>query len=574
MGASSCSACPAGQTSNTVSAGTACVPCAAGRYTDQPTARYNASCGAVCEAGKFCPAGSSISNGLIVPCGGREVFCPAGTPARVQVGSGNRTLCAKTVYASGIFSCYDQEACTPGRYAFSGQCLDCNTGGSQPLEGKAYCTPCSAGMFANVSQATECKPCEIGTFAQSTGATVCTPCAAGTAANSTGAVMCTECKPGESSVARQSSCTQCRPGRYSDAFNSPSCVQCSAGSFAHEAGSTSCEDCQPGRFARSAGLSGCSQCEPGTYNPSNSSQTCFPCPPYVACTDTHPQWEHCARILIMWLLSDEVCGSAVTSMRFHLSSASLCARAHHLFSMHVCVFVCSGSSTSEFGADICTPCAQGQQQPSHGMTSCEPCPDRTYSNVIGSMSCAICTTSVNDNRTVCEVSNCPSGSEFDPNTGHCALCRLGYSSPRGGSCQVCPAATFQPSRGAQCQSCSIRGLQCSNGLVSVQPGFFVYSFNVSVVDPDNSEQMRIESMFATAVCPLSFCPGSALFSSTKVSHTLNTSAITSESSAIYTLGTQCISPRMSSEENILCGACIEGYINWSGECVGQSSKRQ
>jgi len=85
--------------------------CAAGRF--QATAGATV-CSGTCNAGFFCPAGSSV--GSAQPCGGADKYCPAGRPTPLTVAAGHYSTpeSAPSTQRTGQAQCTEEEFCAGG----------------------------------------------------------------------------------------------------------------------------------------------------------------------------------------------------------------------------------------------------------------------------------------------------------------------------------------------------------------------------------------------------------------------------------------------------------------------------
>jgi hypothetical protein len=283
-GATSCTNCPAGQSSLYG----LCTPCPAGKTsvaggpcTNCPVGQSSLS-GGLCTN---CPAGQSSSypGGLCTPCradqtsvSGGPCICPAnymelynsvfGTysclpcpDGQTSVAGGQCTYCpaGKTSVAGG--PCTN---CPIGQSSMEGSiCLDCPEGQSSVAGG--VCTPCPAGQ-SSLSGGV-CTPCPAGTYSVA-GATSCTDCPAGQSSPA-GATSCTFCPAGTSSrigiglYNQPPLCTPCKAGQSS--VSGGLCAWCLPGSISVAPGATSCTNCPAGQSSV-GGATSCTNCPAGT----------------------------------------------------------------------------------------------------------------------------------------------------------------------------------------------------------------------------------------------------------------------------------------------------------------------
>jgi hypothetical protein len=161
--------------------------------TSQKTLLNSLTLGISCEAGYYCPGGTST----------RETMCPAGTYCPVNS--------------------MEPIDCPAGYYSAQGaaQCTACPAGQTS-LGGEAVCAPCPAGETYTGGVCMKCQP---GTYSSVVGSTSCTPCPAGHACAAAGTVTPQQCAAGTSSPAGAATCTPCPAGKYSLA-GSTSCIAC------------------------------------------------------------------------------------------------------------------------------------------------------------------------------------------------------------------------------------------------------------------------------------------------------------------------------------------------------------
>jgi len=95
------------------------------------------------------------------------------------------------------------------------------------------------------------------------------------------------------------------------------------------------------------------------------------------------------------------------------------------------------------------------------------------------------------------------------------------------------------------------GLLCSNGLASIDVGY--YAYQVENADPAAAEEGGSFLEFRTSPCPPQMCRGGPLQSST-----------VNQSDAQALVHSQCAHPRVASP---LCGECAAGYRVWGSECL-------
>jgi hypothetical protein len=107
-------------------------------------------------------------------------------------------------------------------------------------------------------------------------------------------------------------------------------------------------------------------------------------------------------------------------------------------------------------------------------------------------------------------------------------------------------------------------LECSSGLASVRPGYWAYQVS--------RPEVSAYPIYETAQCPPNYCPGAMLQQMPNVSAQATTGTGGGGGSGgspdiVDFTPIQCVYPRSSTVENLLCGGCVAGYIVWSGSCV-------
>jgi hypothetical protein len=143
---------------------------------------------------------------------------------------------------------------------------------------------------------------------------------------------------------------------------------------------------------------------------------------------------------------------------------------------------------------------------------------------------------------------CPFNTEqLAPGVAACEPCLLGYTSQGGtDACTQCARDSYTPSLSSGCVSCldaDQEGLECRAGLASVSAGYFAYT-----VDDSSTPVYR------TVRCPPGACVGGPL-------------QLAATDSSAASIITYCLWPRLNAPINVMCGACVAGYVAWHGECV-------
>ena len=280
-GNAACSNCLAGKHSVTAGSDAQgdCVDCTAGKYAEAAGASVCASCpvGRVaplpaarschtCDPGKFSNTTTAAST-----C----INCAAGKTS--SVGSSAVGDCVVCTAGKFTWPCADKHQPSwpqylPAACADGGLCRNCPSGKSSPaLSTDAdQCFFCDAGKYA--ADGSTCLNCTAGKYAAASGSSVCTNCAAGkhsVTAGSDAESNCTNCAAGQYAAAGASVCTSCPVGKVARFPGAPLCVFCYAGKYA-VAGSA-CLDCGKGKYAAS-GASICTNCAAGKTSPAGATE--------------------------------------------------------------------------------------------------------------------------------------------------------------------------------------------------------------------------------------------------------------------------------------------------------------
>jgi alpha-tubulin suppressor-like RCC1 family protein len=150
--------------------------CPRNAYLSEWQGRYGASqglsslfCTNSCQAGFFCPVGSTSAQQLSCPPG---FFSASGAALCSACTAGFATNKSSSV------GCTD---CLPGRYSAQGslECFLCAPGQSQGLARQSACVACAPGKAAPSPGSTDCLRCASGTYTPSRGALQCVTCQAG-----------------------------------------------------------------------------------------------------------------------------------------------------------------------------------------------------------------------------------------------------------------------------------------------------------------------------------------------------------------------------------------------------------
>lgn len=190
----------------------ACVPCAAGRYSNPgQTAGLCDSCAS--------PSAGKYTDGTTIP---------AQTPGTSTAGAAGCTTC------------------TPGKIPISNACSSCAAG---QFSTAGVCVACTAGRYSDGTAA--CNTCGHGQEPNAT-KTACVPCPAGKA---------------RVQFATLSSSEQTRMSTRPE--NSDTCADCAAGFYAPSAGLQECAAVAKGYEAPATGASAQTACAAGLYQPTD-----------------------------------------------------------------------------------------------------------------------------------------------------------------------------------------------------------------------------------------------------------------------------------------------------------------
>ena len=512
-----CQLCPIGSYSSAYGS-ISCEYCSSGHYGNT-TGLSSSSCTGVCDAGYWCGDGSTRPKQL--PCGSRSVYCPTASsrPQPVTAGYYSSTPAAQNTDNTMT----EQQPCDIGSYC----------------DGSGFARPCSPGRYQNQTATSICIECEIGRFSDgllrnSTGAVVIDPM---TGQSIQGATICQLCNAGSFSDHHGSIvCSLCSPGTSQSVSGSTVCEDCEAGRSAAEAGYSSCQICSVGRFSSNVRSISCTSCSPGRYQSQSGNTTCVDCRAGQYSFDFNA-------------VRCELCSAGRYSEKPAAVSCAACSQ---------------GSASNVTGLDtVCPPCVPGTSQLSTAQTSCDPCPPKKYSTNYGTLECVSCTTVTNAERTTCNQTSCDANTEYDADDGICTTCSIGKTSSRGGSCTICPSNTYTPYIGSNCISCirsGMDGLSCIGGRISVKEGYWAYEKMMLVDDGITSSYIII---YQSQRCPDAFCQGALL----QQEYFQNTTAVAMGLQMPITYSSQCVYPRLDSSDNVLCGACVDGFIPQGDSCV-------
>lgn len=354
VGATTCSACPAGYYCELAATATP-QACFAGTYCSGGKGEEPDFTNNPCPRGYYCPAGTTA-----------PVGCPAGTYQPIL---GAKTAAECLVCPEGSWCAMNSTAptgpCDPGRICTAGSTtangtLACPSKTYRAIPGGAAVTDCSwcpSGYVCAAPGVVTPSLCPRG-FYCGAGSDIPVPCPAGTYGNVTG-------------YSKVQDCLACDPGKYCDVpgLTAPA-GPCSPGYYCPEAGSNTSfaiicppagycplgsivpTPCPPGRFSNSTGLSNATQCSisPAGFYSHGSSLYPTPCPAGYACA-----------------------AGSVTGVENPAPAGSYAPQGSASFTL------CQpGSYQPSTAQGSCLPCDRGKYCPNTGMTSQLSCPAGSY----------------------------------------------------------------------------------------------------------------------------------------------------------------------------------------------------
>eukprot|EP01043_Picozoa_sp_COSAG02_P028301 COSAG02_NODE_1710_length_11224_cov_30.628674_2_plen_3421_part_01 len=443
------------------SAGTPCVQCASGRYTDR---LFFGECDE-CDAGRYDEDADPST-----PC----EDCFVG-----RYSSAGQVECIDC--AGGTYD-HDQNPATT--------CLDCQVGcHSAPIVHKV-CTTASGDIW-NISHIedpveSDCindlRPDNVWSVyvAGAFGPNGCIGCDFGTADEDLDpATACNQCQPGQFAPQLATGCTDCPQG-YGDDDLDPStpCVQCRVGMFA-PAGATNCTGCPPDKHDGDLeSTTPCEDCLAGRYSGSGWTN-CTNCTTGFADEDQNPATpcDACAPGQYM----PEFSIICVDCLAFEYDNDSnpatpcvLCDEGHHTNGL-ACISCAAGlfdddtdpgtecescmiGQYSPMEAVSCTDCAAGahdhDRDPS---TACELCGPGNFS-ALGDLFCFPCRPGTHDNDTDASTPcvSCPRGtfSEGATECIDCAAGRIDRDFDPASPCVACPPGSYAGEGATVCITCA------------------------------------------------------------------------------------------------------------------------
>lgn len=568
-GSMSCIGCSVGTFYSRISR--ACQPCTAGSFQSRDGQTY---CD-LCKVGKYQPSSSSPSPSCIDCSAGKfadstgQSFCAECSIGRFSNNAG-ASVClscktGQTNFVNGSIDCFD---CSVGTYysSITRDCQYCKSGYYQDEAGKADCkvcppgnyqssdasspTPscikCPAGTYSDQPASAECSPCPIGRFTKNAASTTCESCPEGSSTNGIGSIDCFGCSIGTyySKISKvcefcpagraqdksmKTECDLCSIGRSqpSNSSASPSCIICPSGRYSNSIGQAFCYPCDIGKFNDYQGASDCGACPAGTANTVKGSTSCTGCSVGRYQSSITNQCENCPEGSYQKEEGKTDCIAcevgSYQSSRDKLSPS--------------CIACFPGTFSNQTGAVSCRPCPAGRFSSVRNASACLDCAIGKFTSADGSASCNSCPFGeYSDQEGQSKCTPCPAGRYSDSLTSTtCYNCPVGRFAAGLGTreCQICPLSTYQLLKGStECLPClGIAGVNCLNGEIRAEKGYFL-----TLGGPNNSIAAAIPC------ASTEICTGGSL-------------------------GNQCAPHRKTSLDNLLCGECDDGYIEWQGKCI-------
>ncbi|XP_036928145.1 uncharacterized protein LOC119004899 isoform X4 [Acanthopagrus latus] len=385
--------CPAGTVQSQLGASSpqACLLCPAGMFCSHPGLSEPTG---LCEAGFYCPAGSTSSNsterqgnstrGLLCPSGH---YCPSGTGYPLPCPTGSLSI------SWGLKGADECPPCPPGLFcdrpaiAELSDALPCHAG-YVCLGGSCSPTPsdgshgylCPAGYSCPVGSASEA-PCEPGTYSPAPGAAHCITCPKGTMCSSSATQEPAVCPAGHLCPAGTALPQPCPSGTFSNQTGAHSlsvCTPCTSGSYCSSHGASAPQGpCLQGYFCQGGAT------EPTPHSYDNSPRN-GPCPVGHYCPAGCLYPIPCPLGSIrnttggMSLESCSTCPAGHYCSTEGLASPSgPCAAGFYcpfdFSSTTPYAFLCPKGHYCPEGSALALPCPTGEYQPNPGSDSCIPC---------------------------------------------------------------------------------------------------------------------------------------------------------------------------------------------------------
>lgn len=423
-----------------------CLECA--NFSSSPNGTSSVT-GCLCDPGYYGPAGGPCQECHDGFVSGRNfsscVPCPPGT------------------YGDSLhLSCIPCEVGTFANTTGMSRCLQCPMGSFTESTNQSSCALCPRGKVAQTtgsSSSNDCVGCEAGLFQPLEGMTVCEACYAGSYSLG-GAWECVQCSAGSISAVASDRCYTC-PNQTFDSGNQTACLPCLLGSYSWE-GWTSCDYCEPGYFLDQEDFR-CKGCGGGTYvDPSLI--YCELCPLFSTSEDLAADMLDCRCNLGYERTED-------TAMATMFCTSCDAGTTHDDFS-EACRACDAGSYAPVSASTTCLLCEPGRYQNESGMHLCRFCPFDTYMPYPGASSegeCIGCPSNSSSGQGSPSMYSCEcvEGYSYSPyscdmawNASYschtCDPCALGYFKPTVGNylCSGCDYGTFTDDLASpQCFEC-------------------------------------------------------------------------------------------------------------------------
>jgi len=331
---------------------------------------------------------------------------------------------------------------------------------------------------------------------------------------------------------------------------SADCLLCPQGRYADTLGSSACTACPSGRFGNTTSLSDplCSgACEAGYTCPQASTsqreircngRAVF-CPPQSNVSIPVSTGFHSIGCL-------EGDGSACTGEAI-CDEGTYCAGGvqtpcapgtyAETKGLAACAPCASGKYQNSTGQTSCLPCPARSGQPLAGRSSCDPCPPKYYSPPsLGQCQACVAPLVVSSDGLNCTGFFCELGHHWDYDSATCVPCGIGTYSDVAGATLTCaraPANTYVPVTGSTTPlECSgVDGIECVDGQAYNRVNYWAYTVD--------ARTGQVDAM----LCLPKHCVSG------------------------FREGKSCATNRNQDSSNVLCGQCLEGYSEWSGDCV-------
>jgi hypothetical protein len=455
---SKCPACVIGKYAASVGQ-SVCTNCLSGKTTSAVGSFSSASCNVNCYYGKYGLNGDCI---WCEPGKWSEVYaatacvnCAAGKYSTLMGGDSASTCLtcpAGQTSLAGATTCADP-GCGAGYTGPIGSCTACNTGTYKATIGSETCTTCAANTNSpSASSAATACTCNIGYEGPSGGpCTASIGCPAGNTPSGGG-------------------CVPCNYGTYKPASGSEACTNCAAGQKSN-LGATACTACAatasvtfsgncPGGASSTGTSSGTFSDGPNNYGSNWVCSWIIASSSAVTVSLTSIVTEQSYDFISVYSCTTAACNPTTTL--YGPVSGTLGGGTFTSNTGYMKVYMTTDGSVEMSGftgswsvsGGLC-PCYPGQYS-SLGTAPCTNCAAGTYSGTAAATSASTCLT-------------CPAGTTspiWSDALADCvsASCNAGYTGPDGGPCSACVAGKYKTASGsAGCTSCGVGTYSASTG---------------------------------------------------------------------------------------------------------------